>query len=85
MNKHRADQLDTLIGRNLRVLRTLRGFDQQDIADRMAALNHPSWRHCQTVSDTERGRRAVRVSEALDLAAVLEVTLPKLLSEDLLA
>jgi transcriptional regulator with XRE-family HTH domain len=80
----RVTAIDVLIGRNMRTLRSLRGLEQAHISERMVALGHPTWIHQQTVSEVERGRRAVLVSEAIDLAACLNVTLAKLLSTKLL-
>jgi transcriptional regulator with XRE-family HTH domain len=70
---------DVVIGRNLRILRAHRRLQQRDVADRMVPA-HPTWTR-QTVSDVERGRRAVLVSEAVDLAAIFRVSLGFLLEE----
>jgi transcriptional regulator with XRE-family HTH domain len=75
----RARPIDARIGRNVRALRALRYIRQEDLAARMAQLN-PTWTR-QTVSDIERGHRAVLVSEALDLADCFDIDLAVLLSE----
>lgn len=80
---NRITAIDGTIGRNVRALRALRALDQKDLAELMAA-SHPTWRHQQTVSEVERGRRGVLVSEALALAEHLGVGLHQLLSEQLI-
>jgi transcriptional regulator with XRE-family HTH domain len=70
---------DAVIGRNLRILRAHRRMQQRDLADQMFPA-HPTWTR-QTVSEIERGRRAVLVSEARDLAAIFDVSLGFLLEE----
>lgn len=67
------------VGHNLRVYRADRGFQQEDIAVRMASP-HPTWKRT-TVSQIERGHRAVTVDELLDLAVILEVEMVDLLRE----
>jgi transcriptional regulator with XRE-family HTH domain len=71
--------IDVVIARNMRLLRVHRQMDQRDVSDRMFQA-HPTWTR-QTVSEIERGRRAVLVSEARDLAAIFGVSLPFLLEE----
>jgi transcriptional regulator with XRE-family HTH domain len=71
--------IDAVIARNMRLLRVHRQMDQRDVSDRMFPA-HPTWTR-QTVSEIERGRRAVLVSEASDLAAIFGVSLPFLLEE----
>jgi len=75
----RVTTVDKVIGHNLRLLRTHRRMEQQDLANHMASA-HPTWSQ-STVSEIECGRRAVLVSEARDLAAIFDVSLDFLLEE----
>ncbi len=84
LNMSRTKDIDTRIGLNLRALRTLRRLEQKQIAAKMHDLGHATWAP-STVSQIERGQRAVLVSEALDLAGCLGVDLAKLLTKDLLS
>jgi transcriptional regulator with XRE-family HTH domain len=77
----RATKIDQLVGANVRKVRTFRGIGQDHIAERMAP-SHPTWVR-QTVSEIERGQRAVTVGELVDLAGILEVTATLLLAEAL--
>ena len=72
----RATAIDALIGRNVRALRAFHALGQEDLAGMMAA-QHPTWTR-QTVSEVERGRRGVLVSEVLTLTNVLDVELVRL-------
>jgi transcriptional regulator with XRE-family HTH domain len=72
----RVQDVDAVIARNVRMLRAGACYTQQDIAEKMA-VQHPSWTQA-TVSQVERGRRAVLVSEALSLAGVFGVSLEQL-------
>jgi DNA-binding XRE family transcriptional regulator len=74
----RAQEVDAVIGRNVRMLRAGAFYTQQDIAEKMA-VHHPAWVQ-QTVSEVEHGCRAVLVSEAQSLAAVFGVPLERLLA-----
>ncbi len=78
----RATKADQLVGANLRRLRLFQDLEQTHIAAAMAATMHPTWSR-QTVSDIERGRRAVTVGELVDLAGILGVTPTFLLSDQL--
>jgi DNA-binding XRE family transcriptional regulator len=76
----RTTEIDAQIGRNVRVLRAYWQYDQKTVAKAMHD-QHPTWTR-QTVSEVERGLRAVLVSEAYGLAAVFHTTLARLLSEN---
>jgi transcriptional regulator with XRE-family HTH domain len=74
----RAQKVDAVIGRNVRMLRAGAFYTQQDIAEKMA-VHHPTWVRA-TVSQVEYGHRAVLVSEAQSLAEVFGVSLERLLT-----
>jgi transcriptional regulator with XRE-family HTH domain len=61
--------LSEALAKNVRDIRGLREFSQDDIAERMSVLGHP-WSR-QTTSDVERASRNVTVDELLGLALVL--------------
>jgi transcriptional regulator with XRE-family HTH domain len=61
---------------NLKAAREARGISQVALAERMAELGH-RW-YQSTVTKIEGGRRAVRIGEARDLAAILETTVDAL-------
>lgn len=67
---------DVLAG-NVRAWRQLRGFEQEQVAQRMAFLGEP-WRRA-TVSEVERGRRNVTVPELVALTVVLGVNIEQLI------
>lgn len=71
------------VGRKLRVYRIDRGLEQEDIGRRMR-LAHGTWTR-STVSQVERGQRAITVDELRDLASILDTTPEALLSEERLA
>ena len=77
----RADKTDQLVGANLRKLRLFQDLEQKHIAAAMA-ITHPSWQQA-TVSQVERGQRAVTVGELVDLAGILGVEPMVLLAERL--
>ena len=77
----RATKADQLVGANVRKLRLLQGLEQRHIAAAMA-MTHPTWSP-PTVSEIERGRRAVTVGELVDLAHILGVQATLLLAERL--
>lgn len=67
-----------LLAANVRAGRALLNLSQQDLAERMSALNH-QWSR-PTVSQVERAARAVSVDELFGLAHALEVDILMLLS-----
>jgi transcriptional regulator with XRE-family HTH domain len=58
---------DIAFGRTLKAFREARGWDQQDLADRMG------WRTRVTIAKLETGRRPVKSCESRLLAQVLDV------------
>jgi len=64
--------LMALFGANLRAVREHRDISQDGLAEAMTARGH-DW-YQSTVYKTERGERKVSFHEAIDLAAVLQVT-----------
>ena len=74
----KALAVDALIGRNVRMLRAYHDMGQAELAEKMS-VQHPTWAQA-TVSQVERGQRAVLVSEAQSLAAALGVPLERLLA-----
>jgi transcriptional regulator with XRE-family HTH domain len=67
-----------ILAANVRGYRLLRGLEQDDVAGRMHALGHMTWR-AVTVSEVERGLRNVTVSELVGLVVVLGAPIEKLL------
>lgn len=70
----RVQQVDEVIGRNIRAFRAYQGLSQDALAGKLAA-GHPTWTRA-TVSQVERG---VLVSEALSLAEVFGVPFERLI------
>jgi transcriptional regulator with XRE-family HTH domain len=68
------------VGANLKLHRTHLGMRQEDVGRRMSAL-HPTWKRA-TISEIERGQRAVTVDELVDLAVILNVPVTALLAQD---
>ncbi|MFQ5968119.1 MAG: helix-turn-helix transcriptional regulator [Acidimicrobiia bacterium] len=68
-----------VLGSNLRVFRDLSRLSQQDLAERMRALDHGTWVR-QTVGEVEAARRSVGVDELLGLALALRTRVSALLS-----
>lgn len=66
-----------LLAGNVRAYRLLRRLEQDEVAGRMQSLGH-GWRRA-TVSEIERSRRNVTVSELVGLAMALNVTVAELL------
>lgn len=66
-----------VVADNVRAYRLLRRLEQQDVADRMLSLGH-RWKRA-TVSEVERGRRNVTVSELLGLVTVVGASINQLL------
>ena len=69
--------VNQIVADNIRACRQLGRLEQADVAERMTALGHP-W-HRATVSETERSRRNVTVSELMALTLVLHTTVAQLL------
>jgi transcriptional regulator with XRE-family HTH domain len=67
-----------VLASNARAFRLLRGLEQATLAELMSRAFGHSWRQ-STVSEVEKGRRAITVAELLALATVLGVTVERLL------
>jgi transcriptional regulator with XRE-family HTH domain len=73
---HITETVAETVARNIQTYRGIRKLDQVRLARRMESLGIP-WRRV-TVSEVERGRRNVTLTEALGLALALEVTVEQL-------
>ena len=70
--------IERVIGKKVRQLRTERGWSQEDLRRRL----EPGWPLDQTtISNLELGRRPIRVAEAEALAAVFGMSLVALLDQ----
>lgn len=67
-----------VLAANIRAARGLLNLSQQDLAERMSAMGH-TWSR-PTVSEVERGARAVSVDELFGLSHALRVDISLLLS-----
>lgn len=68
---------DEADGQRIREIRTSRGMRQVDVAD---AMRECGWKWVQsTVWHVEQGTRPTRLSEAVDLALILNVPLTELI------
>jgi transcriptional regulator with XRE-family HTH domain len=65
--------------RQIRLLRTGRGWTQQEVADRMRLYGH-AWLQT-TVSKTEDGTRPLRLNEIVSLTAVFRIKITDLLAD----
>jgi transcriptional regulator with XRE-family HTH domain len=65
-----ADTVEDVVARNLRRLRTARGWTQSDLALRMRGAGFANWR-ANRVTQVETQRRAVSLAELLMLSWVL--------------
>lgn len=68
-------QIDVAIGKAVEIARD--PWSQKELADQMRALGH-KWSQA-TVWSVEKGDRPLRLSEAMDLANLLRITLSQLL------
>lgn len=71
------DPVPEILGANVREYRLLARLEQEDIAERMRLTGHPWCR--QTVSEIERAQRNTTVSELVELAAILDASVNRLL------
>lgn len=71
-----ATDFDRLVGRNLRVLRTVAGLSQAELARNIEARGVQMVQ--QTVAKIETGQRSLRLHEAVATAEVLGVTIAQL-------
>lgn len=77
MTRTQAAELHATIAQNMRAIRQERGWSQEQLAERAAAVGLPwnrSW-----VADLENGRRYVSVEEIILLPLALEVEVSDLL------
>ena len=74
---HITETVAETVARNIRTYRDIRKLDQVALAQRMQDLGIP-WRRV-TVSEVERGRRGVSLTEAIGLALALGVTVGQLI------
>jgi transcriptional regulator with XRE-family HTH domain len=65
-------------GAQVKHWRVARGLSQEEVAAEMRRLGHPWYQ--TTVVKTEAARRPIRLNEVVDLAAVLSVGIPDLVS-----
>lgn len=72
----RLEKVERQFAANLKSAREDRGVSQVALAQHMADRGH-RW-HQSTVFKVEAGRRAVRIGEAKDLAAILDTTVDSL-------
>jgi transcriptional regulator with XRE-family HTH domain len=72
--------VDARFGRRVRAERERRRISQQQLVVRLAEAHHLRW-HQTTVAKVENGDRPVRLSEALAIAGVLDVSLADLLDD----
>jgi transcriptional regulator with XRE-family HTH domain len=70
---------DAVLARRVRELRVKAGLTQRQLADLMSGAGYRM--HQTTIAKIESGERPVVVGEAIQLAGVLGVTLPALLTE----
>jgi len=73
------DDLEALAGREFRRLREARGWSQEEVARRLAALGI-DW-HQTMVSRTEAADRPLRLNEAAALCGVFGIRLEALLTD----
>jgi Zn-dependent peptidase ImmA (M78 family)/DNA-binding XRE family transcriptional regulator len=66
--------IDSTVGAAVRELRTRFGWGQKELADRSGL------KHAQTVSEVEKGRRSLKASEVVQLAALFHVPAADLLA-----
>jgi transcriptional regulator with XRE-family HTH domain len=73
---HFTKTVGETVARNIRIYRQIRDLDQVALARRMQSVGVP-WRRV-TVSEVERGRRSVTITEVLGLTLALKVTVEQL-------
>jgi transcriptional regulator with XRE-family HTH domain len=78
MNDRDSRTPEEQVGASVKVLRVQRGLTQADVAERMHDLGH-SWLQT-TVAKTEAADRPLRLNEVADLAKILGVRVPDLVS-----
>jgi transcriptional regulator with XRE-family HTH domain len=80
MNDEDKRTPEETVGANIKLLRAQRGLTQAELAEAMRGLGH-SWGQT-TAAKTEAADRPLRLNEVADLAQVLRVRLPELVSTD---
>jgi len=70
---------EELAGAELRRLRQLRRWSQDEVARRMSASGHANW-HQTTVGKTEAAARPLRLNEAVTLAALFDIPVTQLVA-----
>jgi transcriptional regulator with XRE-family HTH domain len=80
MNEEDRRSPEEIVGANIKLLRAQRGLTQAELAEAMRGLGH-SWGQT-TAAKTEAADRPLRLNEIADLAQVLRVRLPELVSTD---
>jgi transcriptional regulator with XRE-family HTH domain len=68
---------DTRVGANIRRIREAKGFSQTDLASELGRRGGLNWPQ-QTIARVEAGTRPLKFSEAIVVAEILEVELPRL-------
>lgn len=80
MNDEDRKTPEETVGANIKVLRAQRGLTQAELAEAMRGLGH-SWGQT-TAAKTEAADRPLRLNEIADLAQVLGVRIPDLVSSN---
>jgi len=80
MNDEDRKTPEEIVGANIKALRITRGLTQAEVAEAMRGLGH-SWGQT-TTAKTEGADRPLRFNEIADLAQVLRVRVPELVSND---
>jgi transcriptional regulator with XRE-family HTH domain len=78
MNDEDIRTVEETVGANIKAMRAQLGLTQAELAEAMQGLGH-SWIQT-TVAKTEAADRPLRVNEVADLAKVLGVRVPELVS-----
>ncbi|MEQ4568002.1 helix-turn-helix transcriptional regulator [Paenarthrobacter sp. CAP02] len=74
-----SNEVVRVFGANLRQLREEKGWSQSELARRMQETGWPKYSQV-AVSRTEEGTRAVRLDEAIDLAALFDAPVTRMIS-----
>ena len=79
MDELGSSEVVRVFGANLRQLREEKGWSQSELARRMQEAGWPKYSQV-AVSRTEEGTRAVRLDEAIDLAALFDANVARMIS-----
>lgn len=74
-----SNEVVRIFGANLRQLREEKGWSQSELARRMQESGWPKYSQV-AVSRTEEGTRAVRLDEAIDLGALFDANVSRMIS-----